>query len=81
MAGFASDLDLRPHFSDGTFRHVKETHRVSIRATFISLSQIARNTHRTPPNLIAKTEVFLETLAFRYAIYSHRQVLCHLPHE
>src|SRR5437879_10032449 len=46
--------------------------RVSIRAALISLRQITRDTDRTPPNLIAKTEVFLEVLAFRYTIHSHR---------
>jgi len=81
MAGFASDLDLRPHFSNGTLRHVKEAHRVSIRTALISLRQITRDTHGTLPNLIAKAEVILEVLAFRYAIHSHRQIFCHLPHE
>jgi hypothetical protein len=81
MADFASDLDLCSHFSDGTLRHVKEAHRVSIRAALISLRQITRDTDSTPPNLIAKTEVFLEVLAFRYAIHSHRQIFCQLPHE
>jgi hypothetical protein len=81
MAGFASDLDLRPHFSNGTLCHVKEAHRVSIRTALISLRQITRDTHGTLPNLIAKAEVILEVLAFRYAIHSHRQIFCHLPHE
>src|SRR5207244_4267185 len=75
------DLDVCPYFSDGTLRHVKEAHRVSIRAALISLRQITRDTDRTPPNLIAKTEVFLEVLAFRYTIHSHRQIFCQLPHE
>jgi hypothetical protein len=81
MARFASDLELRPHFSNGTLRHIKEANRVSIRTALISLRQITRDTDGTPPNLITKAEVFPEGLAFRYAIHSHSQILCHLPHK
>lgn len=78
---FTSDLELCPQFSHRAFRDVEKTDGFSIRTSLIAFGQVARDADRTASNLIAKTEILLQSWIIGHMIDFHSQIFCLLPYK